>query len=367
MIQEVRPTRVLAGVLFFLIGLAFFLESLSVWQVHAADFWPVLLISFGVAVLLSRARRIKVEEDRTGQLAVAEERVRIARELHDIVAHSVSLMTIQIAAARRAKASQPEAAENSLKAAEDTGRQTLAELHQMLSMLRGADASIGAAGAQRNVWSADPASDTETESTRPSYQRGATTWPRPPRPPVPPSPPWNPAWGQARTWGQVPPWSQARPDQSARPTAATGADNGASGQRAPLPKLADLAPLVQGLRDAGLDVTMTVAGSPPGLPASVELAIYRVVQEALTNTLRYAGQGRVLVEITYTPEYIVVFVDDEGPGAGAAGKGKDGGGHGLVGMQERIAGVGGTLTAGPRAPGPGWRVHVRIPMALVTR
>src|SRR6202165_2596160 len=189
MIQEVRPTRVLAGVLFFLIGLAFFLESLSVWQVHAADFWPVLLISFGVAVLLSRARRIKVEEDRTGQLAVAEERVRIARELHDIVAHSVSLMTIQIAAARRAKASQPEAAENSLKAAEDTGRQTLAELHQMLSMLRGADASIGAAGAQRNVWSADPASAAETESTRPSYQRGATTWPRPPRPPVPPRPP----------------------------------------------------------------------------------------------------------------------------------------------------------------------------------
>jgi signal transduction histidine kinase len=134
-----------------------------------------------------------------------------------------------------------------------------------------------------------------------------------------------------------------------------------------LPKLVDLGPLVQGLRDAGLDVTMTVAGSPPPLPASVELAIYRVVQEALTNALRYAGQSRVLVEITYTPEYIVVFVDDEGPGAGAAGKGKDGDGHGLLGMQERIAGVGGTLTAGPRTPGPGWRVHLRIPMALATR
>jgi signal transduction histidine kinase len=127
---------------------------------------------------------------------------------------------------------------------------------------------------------------------------------------------------------------------------------------------------VQGLRDAGLDVTMTVAGSPPPLPASVELAIYRVVQEALTNVLRYAAQGRVLVEITYTPEYVVVFVDDDGPGPGGSAKprdAKESGGHGLVGMQERIAAVGGTLTAGPRTPGPGWRVHARIPMALITR
>ena len=97
----------------------------------------------------------------------------------------------------------------------------------------------------------------------------------------------------------------------------------------------------------------------PPLPASVELAIYRVVQEALTNALRYAGQGRVLVEITYTPEYIVVFVDDDGPGACGTKprEPREGGGHGLLGMQERIAAVGGTLTAGPRTPGPGWRVR----------
>ncbi len=115
---------------------------------------------------------------------------------------------------------------------------------------------------------------------------------------------------------------------------------------------------------------MTVAGTPPPLPASVELAIYRVVQEALTNAVRYAGQGRVLVEITYTPEYIVVFVDDDGPGPGGSAKAKEpkeGGGHGLLGMQERIAAVGGTLTAGPRTPGPGWRVHARIPMVLFAR
>ena len=153
-------------------------------------------------------------------------------------------------------------------------------------------------------------------------------------------------------------------------TGTAGTSSGAGHGRSPLPKLVDLDPLVQGLRDAGLDITMTVAGTPPPLPASVELAVYRVVQEALTNALRYAGQGRVLVELTYTPEYIVVFVDDDGPGPGGNAKAKepkDGGGHGLVGMQERIAAVGGTLTAGPRTPGPGWRVHARIPLVLFTR
>ena len=88
---------------------------------------------------------MQVEEDRSAQLAVAEERVRIARELHDIVAHGVSLMTIQIAAARRVGVSKPETATESLEAAEQTGRQTLSELEGMLAVLRGADASIGAA------------------------------------------------------------------------------------------------------------------------------------------------------------------------------------------------------------------------------
>src|SRR5579871_4102599 len=152
---QYRTRRVIFGLFFLLVGMAFLLDGTGAVHVSPVDVWPLLLIALGAGTLLNRARRLQVEEDRTAQLAVAEERVRIARELHDIVAHSVSLMTIQIAAARRAKESQPEAAENSLKAAEDTGRQTLAELHQMLSMLRGADASIGAAGAQRTAWTAD--------------------------------------------------------------------------------------------------------------------------------------------------------------------------------------------------------------------
>src|SRR4029077_9874332 len=123
----------------------FLVDSTGAFKVNATDIWPLVLIAFGAATLLNRARRLQVEEDRSEQLAVAEERVRIARELHDIVAHGVSLMTIQIAAARRVAATKPQTSEQSLQAAEHTGRQTLSELDSLLAVLRGADASIGAA------------------------------------------------------------------------------------------------------------------------------------------------------------------------------------------------------------------------------
>src|SRR5579862_7411722 len=143
---QYRTRRVIFGLFFLLVGMAFLLDSTGAVRVSAGDIWPLLLIALGAGTLLNRARRLQVEEDRSAQLAVAEERVHIARELHDIVAHGVSLMTIQITAARRVDDSKPEAAEASLAAAEETGRQTLNELDSMLSVLRGADASIGAAG-----------------------------------------------------------------------------------------------------------------------------------------------------------------------------------------------------------------------------
>ena len=89
-----------------------------------------------------------------------------------------------------------------------------------------------------------------------------------------------------------------------------------------------------------------------------------MVQEALTNAVRYAGDSVIEVQLIYTPETVTLFVDDEGPGAAATGR--PGGGHGLVGMAERLATVTGSLTAGPRKPGPGWRVQASIPvLALV--
>src|SRR5579863_10457538 len=142
---QYKTRRVIFGLFFLLVGMAFVLDGTGAVRVSPVDIWPLLLIALGAGTLLNRARRLQVEEDRSAQLAVAEERVRIARELHDIVAHGVSLMTIQIAAARRVATKNPETASESLEAAEETGRQTLTELEGMLASLRGADASIGAA------------------------------------------------------------------------------------------------------------------------------------------------------------------------------------------------------------------------------
>jgi signal transduction histidine kinase len=292
---QYRTSRVAVGTFFLLLGAAFLLDSFSVFRVTAALFWPLFVISLGAGLLLHRARRMQVEEDRSAQLAVAEERVRIARELHDIVAHGVSLMTIQIAAARRVGAPRPDTATESLEAAEQTGRQTLSELEGMLAVLRGADASIGAAADRPN--------------------------------------------GQG--------------DQAGR---------------TPLPHLSDLPALVEAVRQTGRTIAYSTLGDPPPLPASVEMIVYRLVQEALTNAVRYAGEGPIDVQLIYSPTAITVFVDDEGLGvAPAAGRnGSGGSGHGLVGMQERLAAIGGTLEAGPRRPGPGWRVHASIPVVLIS-
>ena len=289
-----RTRRVILGLFYLLLGLAFILDSTGTIRFSPNDIWPLLLIALGAGTLLNRARRLQVEEDRSAQLAVAEERVRIARELHDIVAHGVSLMTIQIAAARRVASTKPDASEESLQAAEQTGRQTLNELNNMLNVLRGADASIGAAASTMTA----PPSDLE------------------------------------------------------------------AGTRAPLPRLADVQALVTSLQNAGRDVRLSELGDPPDVPTSVELVLYRVIQEALTNAVRHAGDAVIDVQLIYTHEAITLYVDDDGPGAGDTERVS--GGHGLIGMAERLATVGGTLEAGPRRPGPGWRVHADIPVLALT-
>jgi signal transduction histidine kinase len=304
---EVRPSRVLAGVVFTLTGVGFFLESLGVWRVDLVYLWPVLLIAIGVSFLLGKARTKRIEEDRTATLAVAEERVRIARELHDIVAHGVSLMTIQIAAARRVASTKPEAADQALAAAEQAGRQSLAELRSLLAVLRSADASLGAAA-----------------GGRPDWKTGAA--------------------GSNGSFGAAGPGEPA-------PTS-------------PLPRLADIPGLVDNLRLAGLDVSLEVTGElPPDVPPGVELASYRVVQESLTNVVRHAPGARVVVDLDYAPDGIDIVVDDDGAGLMPVRSAPSG--HGLMGMRERVATGGGTLDVGPRSSGPGWRVHARFPMPAV--
>ncbi|MEA3077768.1 MAG: hypothetical protein QOF60_2676 [Actinomycetota bacterium] len=292
---EARPGRVLAGVVFTLIGVGFLLDSLGVWQVDPVYLWPIILIGIGVSFLLGRARRIRIEEDRSASLAVAEERVRIARELHDIVAHGVSLMTIQIAAARRVARTKPDDADQALSNAEHAGRQSLAELRSLLAVLRSADASLGAA-------------------SRPYEGAGAAAV------------------------------SEVAPT-------------------APLPRLADIRSLVDNLRGAGLDATLEETGAlPDRVPPGVELAAYRVVQESLTNVVRHAPNARVVVDVDYAPDGVDIVVDDDGDGLMALLPASSG--HGLVGMRERVAASGGTLSAGPRTTGPGWRVHARFPLAV---
>ena len=247
---DVRPSRVLAGVVFTLTGVGFLLESLGVWRVDLVYLWPVLLIGIGISFLLGKARTKRIEEDRSATLAVAEERVRIARELHDIVAHGVSLMTIQIAAARRVATTKPESADQALAAAEQAGRQSLAELRSLLAVLRSADASLGAA---------------------------------------------------------------SRPDGPVGASATSPADEGAPTAPLPrladIPGLVDNLRLA-GL-DVSLEVTGT---APAHVPPGVELASYRVVQESLTNVVRHAPGARVVVDLDYAPDGIDIVVDDDGAG-----------------------------------------------------
>jgi len=288
-LHEYNSRRVIAGMVFALIGAGFLLEGVGVWTIDLVFLWPVLLIGLGTSVLLGRAKRVKVEEDRTEQLAVAEERVRIARELHDIVAHSVSLMTVQIAAARRVAKKKPAAADEALEAAEQTGRQSLAELRNIVSVLRSADASIEAAGLPQSH-GADDLDSTYT----------------------------------------------------------------------PMPGLDDIKALVEGVKDAGLEVAFSVLGVQPDVPPGVGLVVYRVIQEGLTNIIRHANAKHAEVSLMYLPDSIDIRIEDDG--APAPNTPQRGDGHGLMGMRERVAAVGGSVSCGGKQAGKGWEIHAEIPL-----
>jgi signal transduction histidine kinase len=126
---------------------------------------------------------------------------------------------------------------------------------------------------------------------------------------------------------------------------------------APQPGLDDLAALVEQTRRAGLPVELHVEGDPRPVPLGADLSAYRIVQEALTNARKHAGDARATVTIRYRDRELEVEVADDGRGSGNG----DGGGHGLVGMRERVALFGGELDAGPQTGG-GFRVRARLPL-----
>jgi signal transduction histidine kinase len=218
--------------------------------------------------LEARAAGLEREREERARAAAVAERARIARELHDVIAHSVSVMTVQAGAARVLLDEAPGRARESLRAVEETGRQALAEMRRLLGILR--------------------------------HEGGPSL--------------------------------------------------------APQPGLADLEALVEQARAGGLPVELAVEGAREPLPPGVDLAAYRIVQEALTNARRHAGPARARVTVRYGGGALGLEVADDGSRA----SGGAGDGHGLVGMRERVALYGGELQAGPR-PGGGFAVRARLP------
>ena len=228
------------------------------------------------ASLRAQALQLAQERDERARLAVAVERSRIARELHDVIAHSVSVMVVQAAAERKMLGQEQHQTRDVLEMIERTGRQALVELRRMLGVLRKTD---------------DPL------------------------------------------------------------------------LLAPQPGLSDLDALIDQVREAGLPVNFRIEGRPVALPAGVELSAYRIVQEALTNTLRHGGQTHAEVTLHYLGDRLELEVIDDG---GGSPKGTESnGGHGLIGMRERVAMLGGSLHAGPRKTG-GFSITATLPLENVT-
>ena len=283
-----------------------------------------------------RARRLEVQAAQERELAAADERNRIAREMHDIVSHSLQVMISQADGARYAAAAQPELAVRALETIGGTGRSALTEMRALLGVLRSPSPPHDPSGTS--------AADGTTSSVSPAGTARRVPAEAGPFPGLPGSDPEADPGAEGRDAG---------PSSGRRRTGAL---------LRPQPTLADLDELATTLRLSGLEVAVRTTGERRReLPAGGELAAYRIVQEALTNTLRHGGpDARAAVTLAWTAEGLELTVDDDGHGA-AASPATAGTGNGLRGMAERARLFGGTLDAGPPATGVGWRVSARLP------
>lgn len=268
--------------------------------------FPAVLWRFGLIARRSAglARQLRREQDERARREVAEERGRIARELHDIVAHHMSVISVQAGLAGFVFSSAPATARAALNTIEDTSAEALDELRRMLSLLRSTGADDPADGAGLDGTGLDG-------------------------------------------------------------TGATGRGGpGHGGRDAPMPGLSRLGEMAERVRAAGVPVELRVTGEPRPLAPGVELCAYRVVQEALTNVLKHARHARVTVTLDYRPGHMGVTVTDDGEVVDPA-KIAPGSGHGLIGMRERAKLYGGTIVIGPRSEG-GYGVYLTLPTSART-
>nr|WP_042198423.1 histidine kinase [Kibdelosporangium sp. MJ126-NF4]CEL23392.1 two-component system sensor kinase [Kibdelosporangium sp. MJ126-NF4]CTQ96872.1 two-component system sensor kinase [Kibdelosporangium sp. MJ126-NF4] len=284
------------------------------------------------------------------QSMVSDERLRIARELHDVVAHSMSLIAVKAGIANHVADQRPQEARDALRVIESTSRNTLIEMRQLLGILRSSPELPG-----RHHTSQGHRRD-DTQPTGRSGDDGSHS----PDSAAPPADPATPV-PRVRSWlakvGGV-----ARSDGPSRCDPASGTGLPAFGQHghdpelAPAPGLSDLPALAQHARSAGVDVTMTVPSSV-SLPSGLELSAYRIVQEALTNVVKHAGSVPCAVDVSAAEGVLRISIVDSGRG-GALGAPESG--HGLVGMRERVMMYGGEFAAGP-LPAGGFAVSASLP------
>lgn len=328
-----------------------------------------VIIAWFTGYIVRQRRRYAVRlQDEAASKAVAEERLRIARELHDVVAHSMSVIAVQAGYGQYVIDTQPADARNALGAIQATSREALDEMRRMLGALRQADETDLAA-------------------------RGAGDG--------------SPAAGQSPATGGT-------PDAEVGGFGGVGGDSGVGGVSAsaplyPAPGLADLDRLVSRTASAGVRVDVTRCGQRRELPASIDLSAYRIVQEALTNVVKHARTSSCRVLIGYGHDELILEVTDNGAGlpemasAGMSHRGSaralaggfagdaglsaggptllamsgmpgwhapggfpgdfviGGSGHGIIGMRERVSLLGGEFSAGP-LPGYGFGVSAHIPL-----
>ncbi|MET7984278.1 MULTISPECIES: histidine kinase [unclassified Streptomyces] len=332
------------GVTALTMALALLVVWLSVRVLCGWDVGTLVELTVALTVFVSwllgdatHRNRVHAEQLRAraaGQ-AVTDERLRIAREMHDMVAHSIGIIALQAGAAARVVRTQPDAAREAMTAVETAGRETLAGLRRMLVALREADHGDTAGRTDRG------------ERSRSSGGPGGGTSDTPDGP-----------GGR----GESDPPSPARADgpRAADLSEASADDRSGSARDVtpnPAEGLADLDRLAAAATAAGVRVDIHWTGERRQLPPEIDLSAFRIVQESITNVIRHAATAVCRVRVDHRDTEVAVEITDDGRGRGSTTDT----GFGLIGMRERAALLHGEFTAGPRPEG-GFRVSARLPI-----